>query len=140
MGADAVDMAAADIPGRVADSVTDKVPLLGADGYFALVNQAQNVADKYGLHPYRVRHLLDRYGSLVHEVLDCAEGRPDLLGPIEAAPNYLQVKVVYAAVMEGALHVEDVLARRTRVSIEYAHRGVDCARQVAELMAEVLGW
>lgn len=140
MGADAVDVAVADIPGRVADSVTDRVPLLGADGYFALVNQAQHLADRYGLHPYRVRHLLDRYGSLIHEVLAHADGRPELLGPIEAAPNYLQVEVVYAAAIEGALHVEDVLARRTRISIEYAHRGVDCAREVAELMADVLGW
>ncbi|MDN5758330.1 MAG: glycerol-3-phosphate dehydrogenase/oxidase [Tomitella sp.] len=140
MGADAVDVAVADIPGRVADSVTDRVPLLGADGYFALVNQAQHLADRYGLHPYRVRHLLDRYGSLIHEVLAYADGRPELLGPIEAAPNYLQVEVVYAAAIEGALHVEDVLARRTRISIEYAHRGVDCAREAAELMAGVLGW
>ncbi len=140
MGADAVDAAADDIPGRVAQSVTDKVPLLGADGYFALVNQAQHVADRYGLHPYRVRHLLDRYGSLIHDVLACADGRPELLGPLDAAPAYLQVEVVYAAEAEGALHVEDVLARRTRISIEYAHRGVDCARQAAELMGGVLGW
>ncbi|WP_182346078.1 glycerol-3-phosphate dehydrogenase/oxidase [Tomitella gaofuii] len=140
MGADAVDAAAEDVPGRVAESVTDKVPLLGADGYFALVNQAQHVAERYGVHPYRVRHLLDRYGSLIHDVLAHAEGRPELLGPIDAAPNYLQVEVVYAADSEGALHVEDVLARRTRISIEYAHRGVDCARQTAELMAGVLGW
>ncbi len=140
MGADAVDVASVDIPGRVAESVTEKVPLVGADGYFALVNQAEQVAESYGVHPYRVRHLLDRYGSLIHEVLECAKGRPELLGPIAGAPNYLQVEAVYAASSEGALHVEDVLARRTRISIEYAHRGVDCAREVAELMAPVLGW
>ena len=33
-----------------------------------------------------------------------------------------------------------MLARRTRISIEYAHRGVDCAQQVAKLIAPVLGW
>lgn len=33
-----------------------------------------------------------------------------------------------------------MLARRTRISIEYAHRGVNCAREVAEVMAAVLGW
>jgi len=56
------------------------------------------------------------------------------------APDYLGVEVVYAASHEGALHLEDVLARRTRISIEYAHRGVDCAAQVATLVGEVLGW
>jgi glycerol-3-phosphate dehydrogenase len=140
MAADAVDAAAVDLPGRLQSSITDKVPLLGADGYHALVNQVDQLGARHGLHPYRVRHLLDRYGSLVHEVLELAEGRPELLRPLAAAPDYLQVEVVYAASHEGALHVEDTLARRTRISIEYPHRGVDCAQQVAELMAGVLGW
>ncbi|RJQ83795.1 glycerol-3-phosphate dehydrogenase/oxidase [Amycolatopsis panacis] len=140
MAADAVDAAVVDLPGRPPSSITDKVPLLGADGYHALVNQADHLAAQHGLHPYRVRHLLDRYGSLVHEVLALADGRPELLKPIESAPDYLGVEVVYAASHEGALHLEDVLARRTRISIEYAHRGVDCAEQVAQLVGEVLGW
>jgi len=140
MAADAVDAAAVDLPGRPQSSITDKVPLLGADGYHALVNQADHLAAEHGLHPYRVRHLLDRYGSMVHEVLALAAGRPELLKPIESAPDYLGVEVVYAVTHEGALHLEDVLARRTRISIEYPHRGVDCAAQVAGLVGEVLGW
>ncbi|ACU95650.1 glycerol-3-phosphate dehydrogenase [Saccharomonospora viridis] len=140
MAADAVDAAAADLPGRPRQSITDKVPLVGADGYHALVNQADQLAAKHGLHPYRVRHLLDRYGSLVHEVLAQADGKPELLKPIDSAPDYLKVEAVYAASHEGALHLEDVLARRTRISIEYPHRGVDCAKQVADLMGDVLSW
>lgn len=140
MAADAVDAASADLPGRLQSSITDKVPLLGADGYHALVNQVDQLGTRHGLHPYRVRHLLDRYGSLVHEVLALADGRPELLRPLAAAPDYLAVEIVYAASHEGALHVEDTLARRTRISIEYPHRGVDCAAQVASLMGEVLGW
>jgi glycerol-3-phosphate dehydrogenase len=140
MGADAVDAAAEDIPARVGSSVTDKVPLIGADGYFALVNKAWQVGERYGLHPYRVRHLLDRYGSLLHEVLGLAKDRPELLAPLVAAPDYLCVEVVYGAAYEGALHLDDLLARRTRISIEYPHRGVDCAQEVAELVAPVLGW
>lgn len=140
MAADAIDAAAEYIPTRVAPSITEKVPLLGADGYFALVNQAEHVGAHQGLHPYRVRHLLDRYGSMIHDVLAVAEGQPDLLDPIAEAPTYLKVEVAYAAVAEGALHLEDVLARRTRIAMEYAHRGVNCAREVAEVMAAVLGW
>jgi glycerol-3-phosphate dehydrogenase len=140
MGADAVDAASVDVPGRIQPSITDKVPLVGADGYHALVNQADQLAARYGLHPYRVRHLLDRYGSLVHEVLGLARDNAELLKPVPAAPDYLQVEVVYAASHEGALHLEDVLTRRTRISIEYPHRGVDCAEAVARLIAEVHGW
>jgi glycerol-3-phosphate dehydrogenase len=140
MAADAVDAAAVDIPRRVAPSITDKVPLIGADGYHALVNQAEQIAARYGLHPHRVTHLLNRYGSLLHQVLALTDDRRELLAPIPGSPDYLQVEVVYAASHEGALHLDDVLARRTRISIEYAHRGVESAQPVAELMASVLGW
>jgi glycerol-3-phosphate dehydrogenase len=124
----------------VAPSITEKVPLVGADGYFALVNQAVHLGQLHGLHPYRIKHLLGRYGSLIDEVLELAAGSPELLDPITDAPDYLQVEAVYAAAAEGALHLEDILARRTRISIEYTHRGVNCAEQVARLVAPVLGW
>ena len=140
MAEDAVDLAAEDIPARMAPSITEKEPLVGADGYFALVNQTVHLGEMYGLHPYRVKHLLDRYGSLIDEVLDQASGKPELLQPITDAPAYLQVEVVYAAAAEGALHLDDILARRTRIAIEYSHRGVNCAEQVAQLVAPVLGW
>lgn len=144
MAEDAIDAAAEFVPTRVAPSITEKVPLVGADGYFALVNQTAHVGSHYGLHPYRVRHLLDRYGSLIGEVLSMASEngvvKPELLEPITGAPVYLRVEAVYAVAAEGALHLEDILARRMRISIEYPHRGVDCAREVAEIVAPVLGW
>ncbi|WP_445169126.1 glycerol-3-phosphate dehydrogenase/oxidase [Mycolicibacterium sp. Dal123E01] len=140
MADDAVDAAAEYIPARVAPSITEKVPLMGADGYFALINQTQSVGARYGLHPYRVRHLLDRYGSLIGEVLELAADKPELLEPITDAPVYLKVEAAYAAVAEGALHLEDILARRMRISIEYQHRGVDCAAEVADIVAPILGW
>ena len=86
MAEDAVELAAEDIPARVYPSITEKVPLLGADGYFALVNQTLRLAEIHGLHPYRVKHLLDRYGSLIDDVLSLAAGRPELLAPITDAP------------------------------------------------------
>lgn len=140
MASDAIDAAAEYIPTRVAPTITEKVPLLGADGYFALINQTEHVGTGHGLHPYRVRHLLDRYGSLIDEVLAIAAGQPELLEPITEAPIYLKVEAAYAAAAEGALHLEDILARRMRIAIEYPHRGVDCAREVAEVVAPILGW
>ncbi|NEE02573.1 glycerol-3-phosphate dehydrogenase/oxidase [Phytoactinopolyspora halotolerans] len=140
MAADAIDAAESDLRGRIAPSITDRVPLLGADGYHALVNQIDRLAEEYGLHPYRVRHLLDRYGSLVYDLLDLTAAQPDLLEPIPGAPDYLKVEVVYGVRDEGALHLDDLLTRRTRISIEYPHRGLECAEAVAALMGEVLGW
>lgn len=124
----------------MASSITEKVPLVGADGYFALINQTVQLGEQYGLHPYRVKHLLDRYGSLITEVLELGRQTPELLQPITDAPDYLQVEAVYAAAAEGALHLDDILARRMRIAIEYPHRGVNCAQQVAGLVAPILGW
>ena len=47
---------------------------------------------------------------------------------------------MYAASHEGALHLDDILARRTRISIETWDRGVAAAQEVADLVAPVLGW
>jgi glycerol-3-phosphate dehydrogenase len=140
MAADAVDAAAEDLPGRINPSCTRTVPLLGAEGYQALVNQADRIAAEHGVHPYRIKHLLGRYGSEIHQLLALAGGDRELLSPLPGAPDYLQVEALYAATHEAALHVEDVLARRTRISIEYAHRGTETAPRVAELLAGVLGW
>jgi glycerol-3-phosphate dehydrogenase len=48
--------------------------------------------------------------------------------------------VAYAVRAEGALHLDDVLARRTRISFETTHRGVDSAADAAALMGAELGW
>ena len=140
MGADAVQACAEDLPGRINPSCTEDVPLLGADGYQALVNQADRLAAQHGVHPYRIRHLLDRYGSQIHDVLAPAAADRALLQPIPGAGDYLQAEALYAVTHEGALHLEDVLARRTRISIEYAHRGTESMQRVADIMAPVLGW
>ena len=54
--------------------------------------------------------------------------------------DYLLAEVVYAVTHEGARHLDDVLARRTRISIETFDRGTSSARIAAELMAAELGW
>ena len=46
----------------------------------------------------------------------------------------------YAASHEGALHLDDVLTRRTRISIETFDRGVGAAEPAARIMGAVLGW
>ena len=84
MAADAVDAGAEDLPRRVAPSCTDRVPLLGADGYFAMRNQVDALAAEYGLHPYRIRHVLDRYGSMIRDVLDPGLADAGLLQTVPA--------------------------------------------------------
>jgi glycerol-3-phosphate dehydrogenase len=140
MAKDAVDEAAQALPGRTPESTTDTVPLLGAVGYHAVWNQRESLAESVGLHVARVEHLLRRYGALTHELLALMAEQPELRDPLPGMEDYLKAEVVYAASHEGALHLTDVLTRRTRISIEAWDRGISAAPAAAVLMAPVLGW
>ncbi len=116
------------------------MPLLGAEGYPALWNQRHAMAADTGLHVARIEHLLGRYGTLIDEVLDLVREDPSLGKPLEGADDYLRAEIVYAVSHEGARHLEDVLTRRTRISIETFDRGLTARQPTAELMGKVLGW
>src|SRR6266702_3981466 len=121
MARDVVDAAVADFDREVPGSVTDQVPLLGADGLAAVQPAVGRLAEDYGVPRAAVEHLLGRYGTL-------APGHP-----------YLRAEVAYAVSHEGALHLEDVLMRRTRLFIEAADSGA-AAAEVAVIMGRLLGW
>ncbi len=140
MAKDAVDQAVHAIARRVPPSCTQDVPLVGADGYTAAWNQRELLAERSGLHVSRIEHLLHRYGTLVHELLDLVADQPQLGQPLASAPAYLTVEAYYAAAAEGALHLDDILTRRTRISIDTWDRGETSADEVAHLVAPVLGW
>ncbi len=140
MAKDAIDEAVAALDGKIPASTTQDIALLGAEGYQAAWNKRGKIARAFGVHKVRIEHLLNRYGVLTDEILDLIRSRPELAEPLPGADDYLQAEVVYAASHEGALHLEDVLARRTRISIEAWDRGVSAAPVAASLLAEVLGW
>ncbi|MEU5209645.1 glycerol-3-phosphate dehydrogenase/oxidase [Streptomyces sp. NPDC020742] len=140
MAKDAVDEAVHALDQRVAECVTEDVPLVGAEGYKALWNARARIAARTGLHVARIEHLLNRYGSLTEELLELVVADPSLGEPLTGADDYLRAEAVYACTHEGARHLDDVLTRRTRISIETFDRGTRSAREVAELMAPALGW
>jgi glycerol-3-phosphate dehydrogenase len=140
MAKDAVDAAIRELNQKVPASCTEDVPLLGADGYHALWNARPLLVAETGLRDVQIEHLLNRYGSLLPELLDMIKSSPELAHPLDGAPEYLKIEAVYAASHEGALHLDDILARRTRISIETWDRGLVAAREVADLVAPILGW
>ena len=139
MARDAVDHAVRDWD-RAPGSITERVPLMGAYAYEARTNQRVALSRSSGLEVGVVDHLLGRFGGLVDEVLELVERRPELGRPLPGAEDYLSAEIVYAVTHEGARHLDDVLTRRTRISIETFDRGTSAARPAAELMAGALGW
>jgi len=140
MARDVVDAAVAGLPGPVPPSVTGQLPLLGADGLPAVRASARRLAADYGVAPGAAEHLIARYGSLATEVLDLVRADKTLAGPLAGDYPYLRAEVAYAVTHEGALHAEDVLARRVRLLIESPDGGLGAAPEVVAIMAGLLGW
>jgi len=140
MARDAIDAAASDLLRIVPKSCTEDIALLGADGYPALVNSLEALVAEHDLSREVILHLLSRYGAIFEEVLEPTRLDASLLQPIESGLPYLKAEIRYAVTHEKALHISDVLMRRTRIALEVRDRGVAAARVVAQVMAPLLGW
>ena len=123
MAADLIDAVAGSLGVRT-PSVTRDVPLLGAGALGTLPGDGA----------------LRRYGALSTELVALMDAQPDLAGPLEGGGGHLRAEVVHAVTHEGALHLEDVLERRTRLALTAPDRGLRAAAPAAELMAGALDW
>ncbi len=143
MAKDAVDASVSDL-GRpekgVPESVTRDTPLLGADGFHALVNSADRLASDLGISSEEVLRLLNRYGSDIFEFASLIKENPELRKPISDGAQYLGIEIYFAASHEGAMSVSDVLLRRTRIFFESGDYGLSSTARVAEIISPLLGW
>ena len=79
------------------------------------------------------------YGTDIAGLRELIARRPELGEVLHPSLPYKQCEVVWAARVEMARHVEDVLARRTRALLLNARASIEAAPLVARLMAEELG-
>jgi glycerol-3-phosphate dehydrogenase len=103
MAEDAVDVIAARPGVAATPCVTAQLPLVGAT--------AASTAAQAPAPPRLVR----RFGSEAAAIAALAEGRPELLEPVAEGSDVLGVELLAAVEREGALTLEDVLDRRTRL-------------------------
>jgi len=136
MAADLVD-AVGRVLGTKAPSVTRDVPLLGAD--LTRLDHAGSSA-RAGIPAAAMDGLVRRYGDRVEELAALIGARPELAEPLEGGGGHLRAEVVHACTHEGALRLEDVLERRTRLALTARDRGLGAAAPAAALMAGALDW
>ncbi len=89
---------------------------------------------------YPHAHLLGRYGTETPAVIAQADGHAELLEPVIEGLPYTGAEVLYAVREEMAQSLEDVLARRTRASIQRVQPTMMAAASIAALIAPELGW
>ncbi|MEY4455301.1 MAG: hypothetical protein RIQ45_824 [Actinomycetota bacterium] len=140
MAKDAVDMATNDITKLTNESVTSKLPIIGADGYWALTQQVDALAARYNLKSETIVHLLNRYGSDISDLLELISEDRKLATLVSRDLPYLKAEIVYSVMSEGAQTVADVMERRTRIWFEAPNFGLDLAQSIADLIAPHLKW
>jgi glycerol-3-phosphate dehydrogenase len=111
----------------VPQSRTDQIPLVGA----GRLDATRIKLRAHGLDGATCDRLVARYGSLATEVAELT---------VDGGAGPLAAEAAYAVTHEGALGLEDVLARRTRLAVEAADGGAAVAPEVAEIMRRALGW
>jgi glycerol-3-phosphate dehydrogenase len=136
MAADLVDAVARALK-VTAPSVTRDVPLLGA-GIASIDRSA--LAARAGLAVTAIDRLAGRYGDRAEEVVELIERQPELAEPLPGGGALLGAEIVHASTHEGALHLEDVLERRTRLALTASDRGLAAAEPAAALMARAHDW
>jgi glycerol-3-phosphate dehydrogenase len=126
--------------GELPASTTNEVPLIGAAEPSEVFTSVRNHPGARGIDDEHLNRLSHRYGQLTTELLDAVASKPDLGAEMPGGAGTLAVEIVHAATHEGALHVDDVLTRRTRLYLEAGDRGLVAARHASRLIGDVLGW
>ncbi|MDH3464887.1 MAG: glycerol-3-phosphate dehydrogenase/oxidase [Gammaproteobacteria bacterium] len=86
-----------------------------------------------------VPRLIRAYGSDVDDIAARIQAQPNLAEPVGPEREVLAVELDYAVDVEMALHLEDVLYRRTGIGT-IGFPGHDYVRRCADLVAVKRGW
>ncbi|WP_221250871.1 glycerol-3-phosphate dehydrogenase [Desulfuromonas versatilis] len=123
-------------------SLTQRIPLAGGvTGDFHAFRQRRlaALAGDFALAPDQAGRLLDRYGSRTGELLELARREPELLQPVCRDSTLLAAEVAFAVDCEWARTPEDILRRRTGLTLTRG-RGLAELAAVSALMGRRLGW
>ena len=124
--------------GSRARCVTRKLALRGASGTAEL--RQEHAALRNGVSPEVLAGLVDRHGGEALAVLSLLRADPSLAEPLVPGLGALRAEAVHAARHEQVVHLDDLLARRTRSLLLDRDGTAAAARSAAELIAPELGW
>jgi glycerol-3-phosphate dehydrogenase len=140
MARDAVDFALGAVGAAAQPSVTKALPLTGAVGLRAAESELRALCERFAWSAPLTDHLLHRYGANIRDIAAVCDNDPSMAVPLEAADAYLRAEIVYAITHEGALHLDDIMQRRTRMAYEYEAHALAALDEVSAIAAAHLGW
>jgi len=117
-------------------SVTDRIRLAGG----SIDNDPTRAAAEFDLSASTVEHLMNTYGGNYRVVLEITRESKEMRETLAQGLPHIEAEVLYAARYEMIATVEDLLARRTRITLLASDHGRSCAMRVATLIGAELGW
>ncbi len=96
---------------------------------------APSTADRLGLQPDRLAHLVSRYGTETPNLVELASSYPGSLEPLSPEAPYLRMEAIWAVKKEMACTVEDVFSRRMRLSLMDASAACEAAHTMRDALA-----
>jgi glycerol-3-phosphate dehydrogenase len=97
-------------------------------------------AEPLGISQEGADRLTRAYGLRAGHLLELVRRQPELAHPLLDGRPHIGAEAVHSVRAEMALHIEDVLFRRTRIALETRDGTEEVARRVGELMAVELDW
>jgi glycerol-3-phosphate dehydrogenase len=85
-------------------------------------------------------HLVSDYGTWTSQILSFLDERPEWGRRMVSGLPYIFAEAYFAVTYEKARTLEDILARRTRVTLLDCDHGIGCVEEVARIVAPELGW
>ena len=119
---------------------TQRLPLSGAIDWRRVRSQVEARARRVGLSDDIIQHLCFDFGGQALAIIDLIEQDATLGQRLVPDLQYVRAEIVYICRNEMAITLDDVLSRRTRLSLEDRDRGAGIAEDVARVMGAALGW
>ncbi|MEJ7749618.1 MAG: glycerol-3-phosphate dehydrogenase/oxidase, partial [Candidatus Limnocylindrales bacterium] len=142
MARDAIDAVLGRVEARRRPSATAERRLHGTASRSELDRIAAELATIPALaaaHPEAAARLVARHGTEAPAVVALG-GELGLLSALVPGRPFLEAEIAWAVRHEGALSLDDLLARRTRLASELPDRGESIAPRVAAIAGADFGW
>ncbi|MCA1823722.1 MAG: glycerol-3-phosphate dehydrogenase/oxidase, partial [Frankia sp.] len=101
--------------------------------------ETRTAARSVGLSDELADLLVRQHGEAAPDVLSLTASEPGLAEPLSPAAAHVAGEIVWAARREGAATLDDVFARRTRLSLRARDAALPAAFAAARLLARELG-
>jgi glycerol-3-phosphate dehydrogenase len=123
-------------PGYVRSPASEREPLPG--GQASALESFRAPGVELGLAPATVEHLLRTYGAETPAIYSACRERRELMTQLHPDHPAIEAEVIHAARREFAVTADDVLLRRTHVSLETRDGGLAARARVTELLGREL--